>query len=118
MCDTLAVLKHLSKFPSGMTFTEIQRFIVESNGLDFDKRIVVNPWEVEAGKAPKHRRQYRGYWCDRLCTSARYVVSYNSYGHAFGGWKPVPGILEKFTDKIGKHYVLKPDVAAIVRRDF
>lgn len=52
-----------SKGPDGAMFSEIQRFIVESNGLNYDSYQPVyrnGQWqETEQGL-----RTWRGYWCD------------------------------------------------------
>ena len=94
MATSAALIQHIAKFPEGLTFTEIQRFIVESNGLDYDKQQVINSWDVNNGAEPRYRRQYRGYWCDRLCTKF------------FGG----PGFLAQYCNKNGNRYTLKAGV--------
>jgi hypothetical protein len=49
---------------AGRSFTEIQRFIVETlNGKNFDERST-SVYGLAAGETP--RRRYRGYWCNRL----------------------------------------------------
>lgn len=110
MATTAQLIQHLTKFPEGLTFTAIQRFVAETNGLNFDLRQVVNQWEVNQGDEPRYRRQYRGYWCDRLCTGTRYVTKYNSYGHAHSVAYSRPGFLEQYCNKVGKQYVLKEGV--------
>lgn len=53
----------------GMTFTEIQRFVCEMNGKDYDQ--MVDTW---AGK----KRRWRGYWCD-------YLIGKNHWGRKYQG---------------------------------
>lgn len=53
-----------SKGPAGAYFSEIQRFVVEMNGLNYDEKQVTNPWQVNNGEAPRYARKYRGYYCD------------------------------------------------------
>ena len=55
-----------TKGPRGAYFSEIQRFIVELNGFNYDDKHVINQWEVNAGKAPRYLRKHRGYYCDWL----------------------------------------------------
>ena len=56
------VLAFIAKHPEGLRFTDIQRFIVEWHGLDYDKIDSGIGWD---GKKFK-RRRYRGWWCDNL----------------------------------------------------
>jgi len=107
MATTAALIKHLAKFPDGLTFAQIQRYIVESNGLDYDKQAVINQWEVSNGEEPRYRKQYRGYWCDRLSNGTRYFTVYNQYGHAHSTIVPKIGFLQQYCNKVGKQYILK-----------
>lgn len=72
----------------GRSFGEIQRFIVEGNGLNYD--------EFEKTSWSGHwRRRYRGYWCVNLC------------GSMYTG----PGILQTYCYKNGMgRYVLREAV--------
>jgi len=90
MATTQELLKHLKQFPEGLTFTELQRFVVESNGLDYD------------AKDDQGRRKYRGYWSEVFSTS----------GTKYNGWFYVPkhSFFHAYTNKVGKRYVLKPEV--------
>jgi hypothetical protein len=53
MTKTERVLAEMKR-RGGMTFTQIQEFVVTMNGLD---------WNTRDGYG---RRRYRGYWCDYL----------------------------------------------------
>lgn len=79
---------------NGRTFGEIQRFICEMNGLDYDERVNEMNW----GKnTPVSKRKYRGYWCTNLCGTGGY-------------WNaPREGILSKYCEKIGKKYYIMGD---------
>jgi len=72
----------------GRTFGEIQRFVVEKNGLNYDEKLVKRPWRKT------EVRRYRGYWCTNLCGN-------NNYGHKR------QGILELATVRVGNRYVSK-----------
>lgn len=87
MATTAALVEHLAKFPEGLTFTELQRFIVESNGLDYDE------------KDGEGRRKYRGYWCSTLGTSGK---QYNGRTYV-----PKHSFLLANCTKVGKRYVLR-----------
>jgi hypothetical protein len=54
MTKTERVLREIKK-NKGMRFTDIQKFVVTTNGLNWDER---------CGRTGK--RKYRGYWCDWL----------------------------------------------------
>lgn len=87
-----AVLNFIgSKGTNGAKFSEIQRFIVEMNGKNYDEFTIATKWMARA-------RKYRGYWCDYLC------------GNNWGGYKK-RGILHEFCIKVSnKHYVLKSKI--------
>lgn len=80
---------------NGRTFGEIQRFICEMNGLDYDKRVnEISNWER---KTYVSKRKYRGYWCTNLCGT----------GGTFTARRE--GILSKYCEKIGKKYYIMGD---------
>ena len=54
MLKKTAVLNFIRAKKQGRSFSEIQRFICDMNGLDFDK------------KNSDGTRRYRGYWCTNL----------------------------------------------------
>lgn len=83
------VLAHIAAHPQGLTFTEIQRFVVEAHGLDYDEKEVINSWRVKQGDKPRYARKHRGWWCDNLC---------RAYGE---------GILVKNCVKVGTRYKVK-----------
>jgi hypothetical protein len=70
----------------GRKFTEIQRFICEKNGLDFDERRKVS-WDTT-----KIRRRYRGYYCTNLLG-------------LHGCFEQRTGILEKCSVRQGSQYI-------------
>lgn len=92
-----AVLEYIrSKGEDGARFTDIQRFVVEMNGKNYDERESrwdpVNKVVVEDAGT---RRRYRGYWCVNLL------------GTAF----TPSGILPKYCSKLSNgRYVLKEGV--------
>jgi hypothetical protein len=69
-----AVINFIKAKKSGRTFTEIQRFICDMNGLDFDEKHPITG-----------ARRYRGYWCTNLL------------GTGFNTWvsNSKPGILRE-----------------------
>lgn len=69
----------------GRKFTEIQRFICEKNGLDFEERRKVS-WDN--GRV---RRRYRGYYCTNLL--------------GLHGCSERTGILEKCAVRQGSQYI-------------
>lgn len=69
----------------GRKFTEIQRFICEKNGLDFEERRKIS-WHNT-----RVRRRYRGYYCTNLL--------------GLHGCSERTGILEKCAVKKGDRYV-------------
>jgi hypothetical protein len=88
------VLKHIKNHPEGLTFGEIQRFVVEAHGLNYDEferfTCVWNGRKIS-------RRKYRGWWCDNLLGACK------------SPYRGRVGILIEFCDKVGKKYFLKPD---------
>ena len=71
MTTTVELLNFAKTQPDGLTFGQLQRFVVETNGYDYDERIKVRVWD---GKDVVDRqvRRHRGYWCDALCGSSYY----------------------------------------------
>ena len=63
------VLAHIGKFPEGLRFTDIQRFVVEWHGYNYDS-YTTSIW------TKRRQRTYRGYWCDNLLGSCQ--SPYNS----------------------------------------
>lgn len=67
MTKTERVIAFVKASPTGRRFGEIQRFIVEMKGYDYDEKRVVNQWQVtNQGAKPKLARRWRGYWCTYL----------------------------------------------------
>jgi hypothetical protein len=91
------------KRAAGATFGEIQRFIVEMNGLNYDEMETVEVWTYNTGNVvtkPRQMRKYRGYWCVNLLGGGYF----GTYG---------PGFLGKYCVKIGKKYYNKTSVYAL-----
>lgn len=69
---TRQILEFVSRH-NGVRFTEIQKFICEISGLDWEKREVISTWKRDSqsglwGRGPnKTVRAYRGWWCTNLC---------------------------------------------------
>ena len=80
----------------GRTFGEIQRFVVEKNGMNYDEKKPEVVWNNATGPTHKIKmvRRHRGYWCTNLCG-------------AFNCGNNRVGILELATVKRGKQYVSK-----------
>lgn len=91
------VLGFIGESPTGRTFGEIQRFIVEKlHGLNYDEMITKYAYTGIGGKWPVGLvRKYRGYWCTNLCGLS------DMYG------KPRMGLLERYCEKVGDKYFLK-----------
>jgi len=56
-----------SKGADGATFSQIQRFIVELNGWNYDDMEPVRSYDASTGtwvNTGKTLRKWRGYWCD------------------------------------------------------
>lgn len=84
----------------GATFSDIQRFICNLNGLDFNEKKMAPVWNPTRQTIQDRLvRRYRGYWCTNLCgLSSPYSP------------KRV-GILEKYcVKKPNGHYVLKTNI--------
>jgi hypothetical protein len=83
----------------GRTFGEIQRFVVEKNGLDYNQTTIdyrrSRRKSTPAAYTAYIARKYRGYWCVNLL--------------GVGGvcYPRRIGILELGCIKVGKHYVSK-----------
>lgn len=95
-----AVLEYIrSKGPDGAMFSEIQRFVVEMNGHNYDERD--SRWDPvnQVVVADGGGRRWRGYWCVNLYGVGGY------YGH------PSEGILRKYCKQLpNRRYVLKEGV--------
>ena len=78
----------------GRTFGEIQRFVVEKNGRDYDDRVAFESWDKNGIKMITYPRKNRGYWCTNLCG-------------LHGNFQHREGILELCSVKVGKRYVSK-----------
>jgi hypothetical protein len=63
--------------PKGARFTDLQRFIVELNGLNYDQKEPIMRWDDNLRQRVKvgMRRQWRGYWCDRFFDTLNYKGS-------------------------------------------
>lgn len=80
----------------GRTFGEIQRFVVEKNGRDYDSFAPTSSYVDKTGKSRQiWKRTNRGYWCTNLLG-----CNYGYHGRRVG-------ILESATVKVGKRYVSK-----------
>lgn len=63
---TGTITRRLLEFVSrhnGVRFGQMQRFICEISGLDYDQMEVVTEW----GGKKKTVRRFRGWWCTNLC---------------------------------------------------
>ncbi len=98
------ILGFIAESSNGRTFGEIQRYIVELNGLNYDQFELVRdynhfPTRVSRGQSIEYvgpwkmvrRRRYRGYWCTNLVGS--------HYGRE--------GILAANCNKINGRYLIK-----------
>ncbi len=101
MANREALLSHIAKHPKGLTFGEIQRFVVEANGLNYDEKTETAAWRKVRGsegrfvKVTIMARKHRGYWCDNLLNGSEYTGSTRV------------GILPKFcTKKKDGRYIL------------
>lgn len=85
-CTREAIATFIAKAgKKGRKFTEIQRFICEKNGLDFDERRKIS-WHNT-----RVRRRYRGYYCTNLL--------------GLHGCSERTGILEKCAVRQGSQYI-------------
>jgi len=91
--NTEQVIAHIAKHPAGLKFSEIQRFVVEGNGLDYDEKVKGYVW-TNTGMKETMVRRYRGYWCTNLIASP-------------GPYNDRKGILHTMCDKVGNRYVVK-----------
>lgn len=104
MTKKQAVLGFIAESPTGRSFGEIQRFIVQLNGLNYDEFELVRdynhfPTQVHSGRTIEYvgpwkmnrRRRYRGYWCTNLVGS--------HYGRE--------GILPAHCNKVNGRYFIK-----------
>jgi hypothetical protein len=89
--------QHLEFIGTGKTFSEIQRFIVELNGFNYDEKRLESVW-TRKGVEQRFLRRYRGYYCTVL----------------YGGWNQV-GFFFTYCDKVGKLWALKPEVLAALQ---
>lgn len=64
MTKSEQILRFIEASPDGRKFTEIQKFIVELNGHDWDT-MERSPAYVDDPK-PVWKRRWRGYYCTRL----------------------------------------------------
>lgn len=94
MTKSEQIIEFVKASPSGRTFTEIQRFIVELKGYDYDEKTLINSWAVRnKGAKPKYARRWRGYWCTYLLGGG--------IGNCYG-----PGLLRlNGCKKVGKAWV-------------
>lgn len=99
LSKTERVLSYIAAGGSaGRSFSEIQRFIVETiHDLDYDLR-EIRPKHWTKGTCPQYggRRLYRGFWCGYLLRS-----------HGARGRGDREGLLATHCVKFGKYYVLK-----------
>jgi len=86
------LLRFAALHPEGLRFSQLQRFVVELNGLNYDTFDVVRVWRNNQLKMGR-RRRHRGYWCDYLCDV-----------HTATGFRQ--GILTKYFKKKNDLYVL------------
>lgn len=70
---TRSILEFVSRH-NGVRFTEIQKFIVERAGRDWEKRERIPVYKYNrsthryVANGSKQVRAYRGYWCTNLCS--------------------------------------------------
>lgn len=78
----------------GVRFSDLQRFICEYNGLDYNEMRDTQVYNYRTNSLSiRTRRRYRGYWCDRF---------YSTYRQ--------PGILDKLFVKRNSLWFLKDGV--------
>jgi hypothetical protein len=65
---TLLLLEAVAATPGGMTYTEMQEFVVRMNGLDWEEKSTRRKFHRFPGKGIVEcsGRRYRGYWADRI----------------------------------------------------
>lgn len=68
------LLDFIGSSPTGRTFGEIQRFVVEDlHGFNYDEKQDGWKWDKVNRKyvsIPDAVRRHRGYWCVNLCGSS------------------------------------------------
>lgn len=77
MTKTDQIIEFVKQSGNGRTFGEIQRFIVELNGLNYDE--FEDTW---CGR----RRKYRGYYCTNLIGAGRGILRKNGCKNVDGRW--------------------------------
>ena len=92
------VLAHIAKFPEGLRFTDIQRFVVEWHGYNYDHK-TTDRW------SGRTHRTYRGYWCTNLIARPGPYVSRMGILH-----------LACTKDPVTKRYTVKPEVKMELER--
>jgi len=107
MTKTEKVVRFIRRAKNGRTFGEIQRFIVEMNGMDYDDHHIA--FSHRNGMVQQKRvRTWRGYWCDYLCDTYKYkpIIDSRSGIHRMSCKKKL-GILSKFCNKKNGRYYAK-----------
>lgn len=69
---------------AGASFGQIQRFIVELNGYNYDEMQQVNKWDTAS--PPVFKRRFRGYWCVNLGSTRRRGILQETCVFRDGRW--------------------------------
>lgn len=105
MTKTEKVVRFIRRAKNGRTFGEIQRFIVEMNGMDYDDHHIA--FSRRNGMVHQKRvRTWRGYWCDYLCDTYKYKPTKDrNTGFTRMSCKRKSGLLSRFcVKKNGRYY--------------
>jgi len=104
---TKKVLNFICRSKNGRTFGEIQRFVVEMNGYNYDEFAKVNHYNRKTGALTKRRvRVHRGYWCDRFCDRHVWKIT-SKDGIPRSDIRRVPGLLSRNCVKYNGRYFIK-----------
>ena len=104
MTKTKKVLNFIRRSRNGRTFGEIQRYIVEMNGKDYDDRHTVIRMRSNGRYYKLRVRIWRGYWCDYLCDRTKMRPRYDTLGARHYWPTKQKGLLSRFCYKIGNRY--------------
>ena len=107
MTKTQKVIAFIRRSKNGRKFGEIQRFIVEMNGMSYDDHHIT--YSYRNGKPVQKRvRTWRGYWCDYLCDTYKHKPYKDPEGIYRMACVPHPGLLSRFCVKRNGRYYSKP----------
>lgn len=66
MTKTEQIIAFVKASPTGRRFSEIQRFVVELKGYNYDEMQDRVTWSKKHGTRIVQARRWRGYWCTYL----------------------------------------------------